>query len=225
MENAIETIEYKNHFIKIYEDEDPGNPREWDNLGILLTHHRDYNFNLGEFDRDITQEFDCEYQSKAEIEKDIIKRYNPLIMAPVYLYDHSGLRLKIGSFQNCGLPQGHAEFDTSHIGYILATKEQVKKEWNVKRISKKLKQTVMNNLESEIDALDKYVSGQVYGYSVDNGDLDSCWGYYDYNQLLEDAKSSIDYHIEQKRKSKQNKLKVLIRNKVSLLKRNELLTI
>ena len=122
---AIETIEYKNHYIKVYPDDcDQEGPRQWDNLGILLTYHRDYNFNTGEFDKDIREEFDCEYQTKKEIEADIIKEYDPIVIAPVYMYEHGIIRLKIGSFQGL-LPQGHAEFDSGQIGYILATKKQV----------------------------------------------------------------------------------------------------
>lgn len=228
MDESIETIEYKGYYIKIYPDDCMESPRQWDNLGILLTYHPHYDFNMGKNDKNIRDEFDCEYQTKQEIEQSIIKAYNPVVIAPIYLYDHSGLRLKIGNFNNCGLLQGHAEFDTSHIGYILATKEQVKKEWQVKRIGKKLKEQVKRNLEAEIDAMDKYVSGQVYGYVIENNkseNLGSCWGFYEYDYMIEEAKNSIDCHIEEERKSKQNKLKTLIKNHVNLIKRQELLTV
>ena len=33
----------------------------------------------------------------------------------------------------------------------------------------------------------------MYGYIVDDGDGDSCWGYYEIEDAMEEAKSSIDY--------------------------------
>ena len=56
--------------------------------------------------------------------------------------------------------------------------------------------------------------------------IDNCSGYYgDTDYMIKEAKSNIDHYLRQKQLEKQNKLKALIQNKVSLLKRENLLAI
>ena len=63
-------------------------------------------------------------------------------------------------------------------------------------------------LRSEVETYDDYLTGQVYGYIIEdeNGEqLDSCWGFLgDYKNCLEEAKSSADYFAE----TKENELKL-----------------
>ena len=218
--NEIETIKYKNIDIKICQDDDPGSPREWDNIGIMVCDHGSYT--LGDKKpSDVIDTENC--NSWDDVKKELIKELDPAIILPLYLYDHSGLRMKVGSFQGY-LPQGHAEFDSGQVGFILATKEKIRYEYSVKRISKKVLKKAADYLAGEVKDYDDYLSGSVYGYIVEEND-DSCWGYYGYNDMIAEAKSNIDYYLETKRTEKQNKLKALIHNKVSLLKRQDLLTV
>jgi hypothetical protein len=103
----------------------------------------------------------------------------------------------------------HASWDSGRVGYIYVSKEAVKKEWKVKRISPKLAQTIEKNLDGEVETYDSYLRGDVYGFKVstipteegfeDEGEeLDACWGFIgDYNgYVLEEAKRSADYHAE-----------------------------
>jgi len=220
----IEELNYKNCIIKIYNDEDPENPRKWDNLGTMFYAHRDYI--LG--DKDIkAEEGTEEFSNWQEVENYLIKQYNPEVILPLYLYDHSGLRIKVGSFQGL-LPQGHAEFDSGKIGYILVEKEKVRKEFinddkPVKRITKKLHEQAEQVLRQEIKTFDDYLSGNVYAYEAEtkNGDfIGGCRGFFGYQDyMISEAKSEIDYYLERKRKEKQTKVKILIKNNVNLIKR------
>lgn len=217
-DNIIEKENYRGYEIEIYQDITPENPREWDNLGILLTAHGRYA--IGEID--LNKEYP-EAENWSDIEKSIIKEYDPVIMFPVYMYDHSVLRFKIGSF-NGYLSQGHAEFDSGKVGYIIATKEKICEEYGVKRITKKLKDRVIEVLESEINLIDNYGSGAVYGYAIEKDSelIDSCSGFY--GELpFQEAKGVIDAEIERVKKAKQRKLKALIKAKVDLFKRQEIL--
>ena len=36
----IDTVEYRGHTIKVYPDDNPGNPRDNDNLGKMVSWHR-----------------------------------------------------------------------------------------------------------------------------------------------------------------------------------------
>jgi hypothetical protein len=54
-------------------------------------------------------------------------------------------------------------------------------------------------MEGEIEALNTFASGQIYGYTVEdeNGEeVDSCWGFYDIDEAINDAKGYIDYDYE-----------------------------
>jgi len=226
MEYPIETINYKGYEIEIGQDDDLEDPRQWDDFSIMFCSHGRYT--LG--DRDLKKEMTdtnitgsyeniIDYCSSwQEVEKYLIKAYDPIVILPLYLYDHSGVRMKVGSFQGY-LPQGHAEFDSGQVGFILVTKERAKKEYNItegKRISKKLKNKVAEILQSEVDTYDKYISGQVYEYYSEAG---SCSGFYDYEEMISEAKQEIDREIEDKKQKKQARTKSLIKSKVALIHR------
>ena len=217
----IETITYKGIDIEISQDEYPESPREWDNMGIMIYDHGRYD--LG--DKKVSDVIDKENcNSWEDVEKELIKEFKPAIILPLYLYDHSGLRMKVGSFQGY-LPQGHAEFDSGQVGFILITKETIKKEYGGKYVTKQTRKKAYDYLVGEVETYNYYISGAVYGYYIEETE-DSCSGYYgDTDQAVAKAKSNIDYYLKEKQTIKQNKLKALIENKVSLLKRKDLLTV
>jgi len=178
--------EYKlksGNILKVYPDDHDESPRDWDNLGIMVCFHRRYK--LGD-----KHEYRSEdYGSWDDIEEAIIKNEDPLVILPLFLYDHSGLRMKVGSFAGL-LPAYHAEFDSGQVGFIFARKEDVRKEWGKKRISPKLRDKIEEILRSEVKTYDQYLSGDVYGFRVvkptkcpecgdeDEEEIDSCWGFY-----------------------------------------------
>lgn len=215
-ECLIDEVSYKGYRIKTYQDDEPDNPRDWDNLGKIFYGHKRYV--LGEVD--VRKEEDC--YSWDDVEKRIIELYDPLVILPLYLYDHGILRIKIGDFYDSQLPQGYAHFDTGMVGFVIAERDKVRKEYGVQRISKKLREQVKQILEDEIDVFDKYLSGQVYAYVIE-GDGYVCSGFYDYDEMVKYAKEQIDAEIEKERRDRQAKLKTLIKNSVPLDKRQAIL--
>ncbi len=213
----LSIVSYKGYRIKTYQDDEPDNPRDWDNLGKIFYGHKHYV--LGEVD--VRKEFEDCY-SWDDVEKRIIELYDPLVILPLYLYDHSVLRIKIGDFYDSQLPQGYAYFDTGMVGFVIAEKDKVRKEYKVKRISKKLREQVKQILEDEIDVFDKYLSGQVYAYSIEDTDI-ACSGFYDYDEMVKYAKEEVDGIVEKARKDKQAKLKAMIKNSVPIDKRQAIL--
>ena len=147
---------------------DTESPREWDNLGTMITRHSRYS--LGD---------NYEHRYMVDIEEEL-KELDLLVKMPLYLYDHSGISMSCGRSYpyNC-------RWDSMHLGFIYVEKEKVRKEFNVKRISKKLKERVMELLEGEVDTYSSYISGDVYSYSLidilTGEDLDSCCGFYGNN--------------------------------------------
>jgi len=161
-EYLIEEQEYKGCKVKIYQDPEPDDPRNWDNLGTMVCFHKRYD--LGDT-TDLTSD---RFEGWEELEQHLIKEKQAEVIAPLYMYEHSGISIKIGSFYGCGLPQGHARFDSGQIGFVYVSRETLLKEYGVKRITKKVKDTARKVLEGEVDTYNKYVSGQVYGFVAED---------------------------------------------------------
>ena len=179
---TIETLEYKGHTIKIHVDEYPDSPRDWDNLGTMVCFHRRY---------DLGDKHSYTIEGAKEIEA-----ADNVVSLPLHLYDHSGLRMKVGSFRGL-LPQGHAEFDSGCVGFIYVTKERIKEEYSVKKISKKTMQRALGVLEAEVKTYDEYLSGSVLGCVVEKAgeELDSYWGFYGgLEYILGEARSVVDHY-------------------------------
>jgi len=184
----IDSIEYKGYTVNIYPDEDPPDPRkESDHLGTMVCFHRRYN--LG--DRH-------EFRDPDEF-RDFLKEEKPICL-PLYLYDHSEITISTRSekFRACD-PQG---WDWGMLGYIYVTKEDVRKEHNVKRVSRKVLDKVRKLLRSEGAEYDHYLTGNVYGYEISKTEgelkvIESCWGFIGYPEdyMIAAAKSVID-HME-----------------------------
>lgn len=184
-DDAVEVVRTKKGMVRIYEDLDPESPREWDNMGKMFFFHGRYD--LG----DDHPEKSSDFSGWDEIADYLKKEKDAIIMLPVYMYDHSGLRVKIGSFQGY-LPQGHAEFDSGMIGYIYVTKDDLKREYG--KAGKKEIARARKVLEGEVETYDKYLSGDVWGFKTYNNkgeEIDSCWGFYGMDSAIEEGKASL----------------------------------
>ena len=155
----------------IEQEEYPESPREWDNLGTFIMQHGRYEFGDRIFEVDgsyISFEDDFKYHLRTVHDCTL----NDVIYLPVYMYEHSGITISTSSFS--------CSWDSGQIGYIYITKDKVRSEYSVKRISNKLRSLVLSILEAEISTLDQYVTGDVYGFTIeyDDGSSNSCWGFY-----------------------------------------------
>lgn len=143
--------------LKIIQDSDPTDPRDWDNLGTMYCEHRRYI--LGDKNAaDIREEDNFE------------KQY---IILPLYLYDHSGLTISTSPFS--------CPWDSGQVGYIYVSKEKIKKEYSWPRLTKKRVEKIRGYLRNEVQTYDYYLTGAVYGFIVENQEgtqLDSCFGFY-----------------------------------------------
>lgn len=184
--DAIETFEKNGYTITLHQDDNPESPREWDNLGKMICFHNRYD--LG--DKHDLQAKD--YTNGSEI-RAVLEARGAAVILPLFLYDHSGLRIKVGSFQGL-LPQGHAEFDSGQIGFIVAYRKDILKEFSVKRITKALLAQVEDHLRSEVDTYDQFLRGDIYGYCIEDkegGHVDSCWGIFGLDKARKDANEAV----------------------------------
>lgn len=195
-DQAIESFEVGSLTVSIFQDENAENPRqEWDNLCTMMCFHHHYR--LG--DQHYYQEAD--FSSWDELEAQIREDEGPSTILPLYLYDHSGLRIKIGSFMGL-LPQGHAEFDSGQVGFIVLSDKKAREELGRKRLIAKDRRQIRQIMESEVKIYDQYVSGQVFGYDIANAEgesFDCCWGFYGFDYCVAEATSQAEWlskHID-----------------------------
>jgi hypothetical protein len=146
------------------------------------------------------------------------KLFDGYFYFPVYAYIHSGVSLQLKRWFS-GLPQGHNEFDVSFRGFALVKKE---KGYYTMEKAYKIAEDVVNTWND-------YLNENVWNFRAEDegGDvIDSCCGFYgdpEKSGLMDDAKSSIDHEIEERRKARQDKVKTLLTNHVPIEKRQEIL--
>jgi hypothetical protein len=162
---------------EIETDDHSFSPREWDNLGVIVTWHRRYG--LGD-----------QQPTHAPSEwLDNLKARDPsAIVIPVYMYEHGGITISTSPF-NC-------RFDSGQLGYIYTTLDRAKQfrvqAW--KRWTKARRAECEAVLHREIAEYDQFLRGDVYSYKIlDDGEvLDSAGGYYDRDECEADAQAIID---------------------------------
>ena len=82
---------------------------------------------------------------------------------------------------------------------FINTVEMIIKEWGYKYITEKRRKFLVEYLQGEINTYDQYLRGEIYWYAIDNPEgeeISSCGGFYGYDYMLEDAKSTVDYYHE-----------------------------
>jgi len=162
--------------LKIYYDESAESPRDWDNLGTMI--YKNSRYTLGDEQSDFNGSFE-------EFRDYLIKERKAVIIMPIFLYDHSGITISTTQTYpyNC-------RWDSSPVGYIFATKEDIRENFGVKKVTKKLLETTKRILQGEIDTFDLYIRGEVFGFQLmkikkckecdteTEEILDSCWGFF-----------------------------------------------
>ena len=193
MEDAIETINYKGYTIGIDYDPSPESPREWDNLGTIYSNHRRYDFDGHGIEELIEDVGGDVYDSV--IPWDLIgKKY---YYRKVWMYDHSGVTIRTGENNPWG--SGYMSWDSGLAGVIVCDKKKAMQVYGYKKSCKSLEEKTLGHLDSEIKTLDKWVSGDIYGFIIEdeNGEeIDSCWGFYGREEAIDEAKSMVDYDYE-----------------------------
>lgn len=214
MKNEPYHMEKLNTFtIKIYIDEDPQNPREWDNLGELIKFRgtsytfwdksQDYEIflqDMGEMgypDDEYVLNEDGEDTENPSLEGLIrmAKRKSENIWIPVDIYDYNyGARMSEST-------------DSEPDGAIIADFQTIRKEYNCQTITPEIEEKVRARLKGETGSMNNYLSGECYGYVIEDASgesLDSCWGFLgDYKYCLEEAKSVVkayDYQLKSERR-------------------------
>ncbi len=192
--DAHETIEYKGYTIKIVHDEETVNPRTDYGEPITTMAFFHGRYNLG--DEGLPMRSD-DFNGWDEMEAHIRKRYRPVIIQPVYMYDHSGLTIRMGTgFVDIDA----AGWDWGQIGFVFLTPKNACELLGVKRIrTAKQRQRLLEFVAQEIETYNDYLAGECYGYVIEKDDVEveSCWGFLgrDTSYLVTEAKAQVDYLV------------------------------
>jgi len=190
----MKTETYRNYTIEIEQSEDVENPRNWDNATLMICSHKRYNLGDEKHDIDFNN-----YSSWEECKKAIIKKYNPVVIKPLYMYDHSGITISTSPFGD--------RWDSGQIGWVIFTREKALEEYGGKRITPAIKEKCENLLNSEVETYDNYLRGAVYDFTIkdENGDeVENGVGrmeFYGYDHeksgLMSEARGRIDAKIKE----------------------------
>jgi hypothetical protein len=200
MEAPVETIREDGYLIKIFSDPDPQDPREWDNVGVMVCEHRRYNLGDHKDHKGRDAAIDAVLASRDYRPSMMGDRYDlandppalwgalqqcsDIISMPLYLYDHSGITMSTSKFS--------CPWDSGQIGFIFCTNDKALEEWGSKglppqqRMSPRVRQKAIDYMTGEVETYDQFIRGDVYGFVVErddgeelsSGEIDSCWGYH-----------------------------------------------
>lgn len=198
---SIDIIIHKGYTIETYPDDVHINPRkDYDNFGSIVTWHRNYDMNDKGLGWDSPQDFLNDMQDKAFI-------------LPLYMYEHSGIALSLNEFS--------CQWDSGQVGFIFVEYDKLKKEFpDCTLETSKIK--AFKLFQCEVKELEAYINGWVYGFKIldkDENEVDSCWGFYDYDYMVNECKDQIEYFVKKDKEKKQKQVKIYIKNHVPLQKR------
>ena len=179
----------------IYQDEDPSNPRDDDNLGRIATVNLSRHHLADEGEAYLPEDL----SGWDEVEGYLRRERQAVVILPVYLYDHS--MISIGTETFVGRAH-HASWDSGQVGFIYATKNDILDNFMAKNLTERILAHTKHYLEGEIKIFDQFLRGEVYGYQVvrkcpdcgrdDHADLGSCWGYYGVEEAREAAMAALE---------------------------------
>jgi hypothetical protein len=156
--------------VKVYPDECPVNPRkDYDHTGTI-TYAKGSRYVLG--DEGVTVH-----------EMEAIARRRDVIAFPVYAYIHSGIALSLSPFS--------CPWDSGQSGIIYATKEKIRKDYGIKRITKETVQKLRDVFAAELAEFQQFINGEVYAYTVEDKDgnvIDSCGGLYGFEYAITESR-------------------------------------
>jgi len=181
-----EKIKYRGYKILIEQDEDAQNPyKEWDQLSDVTFWLRGYNL-------DSTGKGQLDFESPEAV----LKAYEAgeiVYFQWIHAYIHSGITIRLDKSR---YPFNDV-WDSGLAGVVYVTKEKARREWP-KLGGRTLWLACERAAKCEVETLDQYLTGQVYGYVITHKkqEVDSCWGFYGYDYCVQSAKEAVDDDIE-----------------------------
>lgn len=197
MNEPVEIYKRGELTVKIFHDDVPESPREFcDHDGVMVCWHGRHR--LGDkhsyktpqdWARSLVHEIrlDIGREAKAVNELDLaqclsVLRQHGVVTLPLYLYDHGGLTMNTTGFS--------CPWDSGQVGHIYMLPE------TIEEIFGGDKDKARQNLVAQVKEYDYFLTGQVYGYTIEDNDgnqLVSEWGFIgEIDDVQEEANAAAD---------------------------------
>lgn len=152
------------------------------NLGVMVCFHKCYK--LG----DETNLKSSMFEDWDALETYLIDEEDAVITIPISMVDHGGISI------SCGVSRG---WDSGQIGFIYTTRKAIFGDYvRQRRLTKKLRERVLERLKEEVTMYNQYLTGDIWGYVIEDEDgehVDSCWGYYGQDIAREDGEEALRF--------------------------------
>lgn len=185
--------------VRLEQDTDPSNPREDDNFGHMVCFHSRYSLGddgVGTNGKRTSRQF-SDPEAFREFVED--KANGVAVCLALYLYDHSGITMRVSDGGNPFRAFDSDEWDSGQVGWIYATREDIKANWGYTRLTKKRLEQARKLLIAEVETYDQYLTGDIWGYIIEDEDgehVDSCWGFYGSKDAESEARDAAEWHVK-----------------------------
>ena len=125
----------------------------YDNLGIFMRFYRSRGL-IGDEIMPVDEYYIDynDFDDWDEMEVHIWENFDPAVVLRVYMFSHGGETFNTTGFS--------CPWDSGQVGFIFASKEAVRKEYSMKRVTKKTMNLVRKVLVAEIEDYDRWVRGE-----------------------------------------------------------------
>ena len=164
--------------IEVWVDDFPSNPFEdWDATATIVHWHPRYS--LGD-----QVSIPGSPEEMEELIESVKRDYGATVVLPLYLYDHSGITVSTKPFS--------CQWDSGQVGLVFMSAKAIKDGWGDH--PHPTDEDLPDIIASSLNSFDRYIRGEVYGYSVtrENGDEQDgpVGGFYcDPDEVMKEAES------------------------------------
>lgn len=148
------------------------------------------NYNLG----DAHNYNQGDYTSMEELGEAITDEEHPVVMLPVYMYNHSGVCLNTTGFS--------CKWDSGQVGWIYINKhtlDEMGTQIEDAETYPEFKERLLSYLLSEVETYSLYVAGEVYGFQINDRDgeyEEGCSGFYGTNWKNNGLVDNVQEHVK-----------------------------
>ena len=169
--------------LTIRRDDDPVSPREWDNVGTIVSAHRRYN--LADSGAPSIDRHD--FDSWEDVDRYLRDECGAVAVLPVYLYDHGAWAISAEPFS--------CPWDSGRVGAIYATADSVEEILGASATDDDVRRV----LRDEISTYDQYIRGDIWCFVVEDrwgNVIESCGGFYGEEDATNEGEAALRYLIE-----------------------------
>lgn len=140
---ALKTFKKGSYILEVFYSHMPDNPRHYQDTTKLILFHKRYD--LG----DVHDYKHGDYLDWGQMEVDIIKKEEPGLILPVYMYEHGAVSLSTSSFND--------RWDSGQVGFVIM-------DWRTFKGMNE--EQALTEIEGQLKDYASYINGEVCYYQI-----------------------------------------------------------